>query len=147
MAMESGEAAGIVVAKLDRLSRSLKTSPTASRGAQGGRWRLVPLDLGVDLSAALGELMANVLASPAQWKRRIFGPGDETGSRRAPRWPECAPGRCRAPDRQFLPGRAGISVRYRGGARSGVQLPFRHASPRAPARPQRELVMEGGRRQ
>ncbi len=72
-AVESGEAAGIVVAKLDRLSRSLKDFANLMARAQSGGWNLVALDLGVDLSTAAGEFMANVMASAAQWERRIIG--------------------------------------------------------------------------
>lgn len=72
-AVESGEAAGIVVAKLDRLSRSLKDFANLMARAQAGKWNLVALDLGVDLSTPAGEFMANVMASAAQWERRIIG--------------------------------------------------------------------------
>lgn len=72
-AVENGNAAGIVVAKLDRLSRSLKDFADLMARAQAGGWNLVALDLGVDLSTAAGEFMANVMASAAQWERRIIG--------------------------------------------------------------------------
>jgi DNA invertase Pin-like site-specific DNA recombinase len=72
-AIETGEAAGMVVAKLDRLSRSLKDFAELMSRAQSQRWNLVALDLGVDLSTAAGEFMANVMASAAQWERRIIG--------------------------------------------------------------------------
>lgn len=72
-AVESGEAAGIVVAKLDRLSRSLKDFANLMARAQVGKWNLVALDLGVDLSTPAGEFMAGVMASAAQWERRIIG--------------------------------------------------------------------------
>lgn len=73
MAVESGEAAGIVVAKLDRLSRSLADFANLMARAQAAGWNVVALDLGVDLSTAAGEFMANVMASAAQWERRIIG--------------------------------------------------------------------------
>jgi DNA invertase Pin-like site-specific DNA recombinase len=41
--------------------------------AQARRWNLVALDLGIDLATAAGEFMANVMASAAQWERRIIG--------------------------------------------------------------------------
>jgi DNA invertase Pin-like site-specific DNA recombinase len=71
--VESGGAGGIVVAKLDRLSRSLKDFASLMERAQSHGWNLVALDLGVDLSTAAGEFMANVMASAAQWERRIIG--------------------------------------------------------------------------
>jgi len=72
-AVETGKAAGIVVAKLDRLSRSLKDFADLMARAQSRGWNLVAIDLGVDLSTAAGEFMANVMASAAQWERRIIG--------------------------------------------------------------------------
>ena len=71
--VESGGVGGIIVAKLDRLSRSLKDFASLMERAQNGGWNLVALDLGVDLSTAAGEFMANVMASAAQWERRIIG--------------------------------------------------------------------------
>jgi DNA invertase Pin-like site-specific DNA recombinase len=41
--------------------------------AQARHWNLVALDLGIDLGTAAGEFMANVMASAAQWERRIIG--------------------------------------------------------------------------
>jgi DNA invertase Pin-like site-specific DNA recombinase len=72
-AVESGAASAIVVAKLDRLSRSLGDFASLMARAQAGRWNLVALDLGIDLATAAGEFMANVMASAAQWERRIIG--------------------------------------------------------------------------
>jgi DNA invertase Pin-like site-specific DNA recombinase len=72
-AVEKGTAAGIVVAKLDRLSRSLKDFATLMERAQKKGWNLVALDLGVDLSTPAGEFMANVMGSAAQWERKLIG--------------------------------------------------------------------------
>lgn len=72
-AVENRDAGGIVVAKLDRLSRSLGDFANLMARAQAGGWNLVALDLGVDLASAAGEFMANVMASAAQWERRIIG--------------------------------------------------------------------------
>ncbi len=72
-AVETGAAAGIVVAKLDRLSRSLADFASLMARAQAAGWNLVALDLGIDLASAAGEFMANVMASAAQWERRIIG--------------------------------------------------------------------------
>lgn len=72
-AVESGRAGAIVVAKLDRLSRSLADFAGVMVRAQAGGWNLVALDLGIDLSTAAGEFMAHVMASAAQWERRIIG--------------------------------------------------------------------------
>jgi DNA invertase Pin-like site-specific DNA recombinase len=69
----SGRAGGIVVAKLDRLSRSLADFAALMEEAQRAGWNLVALDLGIDLATPSGEFMAGVMASAAQWERRIIG--------------------------------------------------------------------------
>lgn len=71
--VQQGRAAGIVVAKLDRLSRSLVDFAGLMALAQDQGWNLVALDLGIDLSSPAGEFMAGVMASAAQWERRIIG--------------------------------------------------------------------------
>jgi DNA invertase Pin-like site-specific DNA recombinase len=40
--------------------------------AQSERWNLVALDMNIELSTPAGEFMAHVLASAAQWERRII---------------------------------------------------------------------------
>lgn len=69
----SGQAEVMVVAKLDRLSRSLLDFAEIMRRAQAEGWNLVALDLGIDLSTPAGEFLASVMASAAQWERRIIG--------------------------------------------------------------------------
>src|SRR5690242_14285593 len=59
----SGEVSGIVVAKLDRLSRSLVDFATLLSEAQAKGFNVVALDLGVDLSTPAGEFLASVMAS------------------------------------------------------------------------------------
>lgn len=63
---------GIVVAKLDRLSRSVADFAGVLKLAAGRQWSLVALDLGVDTSTPTGELVANVMMSVAQWERRVI---------------------------------------------------------------------------
>lgn len=72
-ACRSGEASGILVAKLDRLSRSLVDFAALLVEAQAKDFNVVALDLGVDLSTPAGEFLASVMASAAQWERRIIG--------------------------------------------------------------------------
>lgn len=72
-AVESGRAGALVVAKLDRLSRSLLDFAALMERAQRRGWNLVALDLGIDLSTPAGEFLASVMASAAQWERRIIG--------------------------------------------------------------------------
>jgi DNA invertase Pin-like site-specific DNA recombinase len=70
--LRTGLATGIIVAKLDRLSRSLLDFARLMATAQKEGWNLVALDLGIDLSTPAGEFMAGVMASAAQWERRII---------------------------------------------------------------------------
>jgi DNA invertase Pin-like site-specific DNA recombinase len=72
-AVENGEATTLVVAKLDRLSRSLVDFAALMERARAKGWNLVALDLGIDLSTPAGEFLASVMASAAQWERRIIG--------------------------------------------------------------------------
>lgn len=70
--VESGAAGTLIVAKLDRLSRSLLDFASLMKRAQDRGWNLVALDLGIDLSTPAGEFLASVMASAAQWERRII---------------------------------------------------------------------------
>lgn len=70
--VERGDAGTLIVAKLDRLSRSLLDFASLMKRAQDVGWNLVALDLGIDLSTPAGEFLASVMASAAQWERRII---------------------------------------------------------------------------
>ena len=72
-AVEAGRAEGLVVAKLDRLSRSLLDFAALMERARKRGWNLIALDLGVDTSTPAGEMMASVLATFAQFERRLIG--------------------------------------------------------------------------
>ena len=63
----------LVVAKLDRLSRSLLDFAGLMETSRKQGWALVALDLGVDTSTASGEMVANVMATFAQFERRLIG--------------------------------------------------------------------------
>lgn len=63
----------LVVAKLDRLSRSLLDFVALMDRARKGRWALVALDIGVDMTTPQGEMVANVMASFAQFERKLIG--------------------------------------------------------------------------
>ena len=58
-----GAADGIVVAKLDRLSRSLIDFAGLLEDARKRGYNVAALDLGVDLSTPAGEMLANVMAT------------------------------------------------------------------------------------
>jgi DNA invertase Pin-like site-specific DNA recombinase len=67
------EAGALVVAKLDRWSRSLPDFAATMQRAKRERWAFVALDLGVDTTTATGRLVANVMASVADWEREMIG--------------------------------------------------------------------------
>ena len=71
-AVRGGEAAGLIVAKLDRLSRSVIDAAQTIERARREGWNLVALDLGVDFSTAAGEAMAHMTAVFAQLERRLI---------------------------------------------------------------------------
>lgn len=70
--LRAGRAAGLVIAKLDRLSRSLIDFAALMERARREGWALVSLDLGVDTSTPQGEMLANVMATFAQFERRLI---------------------------------------------------------------------------
>jgi DNA invertase Pin-like site-specific DNA recombinase len=72
-ALRRGDADAVVVAKLDRLSRSVVDAGRLLEEARRRGYNIVALDLGLDLSTPTGELVANVLAAVAQWERRMIG--------------------------------------------------------------------------
>jgi DNA invertase Pin-like site-specific DNA recombinase len=72
-AMASGDADVLIVAKLDRLSRSLVDFAQLMMTAQQQGWSVDALDIGVDTSSINGELIANIVMALAQWERRIIG--------------------------------------------------------------------------
>lgn len=72
-AVETGVAAALVVAKLDRLSRSVQDAFGLLDRARRASWSLVAADLGVDTSTPAGEAMANVMATFGQLERRMIG--------------------------------------------------------------------------
>jgi DNA invertase Pin-like site-specific DNA recombinase len=71
--VKSHHASALVVAKLDRLSRSLLDFSTLMVRSQKEGWALVILDLGVDTTTPSGEMIANVMATFAQFERRLIG--------------------------------------------------------------------------
>jgi DNA invertase Pin-like site-specific DNA recombinase len=71
-ACRSGAVGGIVVAKLDRLTRSVVDLSKLVADAGKRNYNVVVIDIGLDLSTPHGNLVANLLASVAQWEREII---------------------------------------------------------------------------
>lgn len=67
--LQRGDA--VVVARLDRLARSVVDFGALITESQRCGWSIVVLDQQLDTSTANGRLVANVLASVAQWEREI----------------------------------------------------------------------------
>jgi DNA invertase Pin-like site-specific DNA recombinase len=70
--LASGDASALVVAKLDRLSRSMVDFAKIMATAQEESWALVALDVNVDTTTPSGEAMAHMLATFAQFERRLI---------------------------------------------------------------------------
>lgn len=71
--LSTGQAQVLVVAKLDRLSRSILDFAGIMRKAKDEGWSLVALDLGVDTGTPNGRLIANIIMSMAEWERELIG--------------------------------------------------------------------------
>ena len=71
-ALDSGQASVLVTAKLDRLSRSVLDFASLMARAEREGWAIVVLDVNVDTSTPSGEMMAHVVASFAQYERRLI---------------------------------------------------------------------------
>jgi DNA invertase Pin-like site-specific DNA recombinase len=72
-ALKRREASALVVAKLDRLSRSLPDFGATLNLAKRQRWALVALDVNVDMTTPAGRLVANIIASVAEWESATIG--------------------------------------------------------------------------
>ena len=72
-ALARGEASVLVVAKLDRLSRSVQDFSMLMNRARREGWELVVVDLAIDTTTPSGALMANVMASFAEYERQLIG--------------------------------------------------------------------------
>jgi DNA invertase Pin-like site-specific DNA recombinase len=77
--LASGQGDGLVVAKLDRLSRSIVNAANMIEAAQAHGWSLSVLDLGVDLTTAAGRMMAVNLVNFAQYERELISERTKAG--------------------------------------------------------------------
>jgi DNA invertase Pin-like site-specific DNA recombinase len=67
-----GRADGLVVAKLDRASRSLVDVTRLIDWFQRAGAEFVALDVGLDTSTPSGKLVANIMASVGEWERETI---------------------------------------------------------------------------
>jgi DNA invertase Pin-like site-specific DNA recombinase len=65
--VRSGQAAGIVAAKLDRITRNVGDLNRLLHEANENGWNLVACDLGLDLNSRTGKLTAQILGAVAEW--------------------------------------------------------------------------------
>lgn len=77
--IEANGADALVVAKLDRLSRSTVDFGQLVERAKANGWAVVVLDMELDMTTAVGEVVANVLMSFAQFERRLIGERTRAG--------------------------------------------------------------------
>ncbi len=70
--LDSGDADVLVVAKLDRLARSMARFTSLLERADKADWSIVILDVDVDTTTSSGRLMANVMGSVAEWERMVI---------------------------------------------------------------------------
>lgn len=75
----AGDATGLVVAKLDRLTRSVGDFAALLDWFSNAEATLLALDLGIDTSTPGGRLVANVFASVAEWEREVIGARTKEG--------------------------------------------------------------------
>jgi DNA invertase Pin-like site-specific DNA recombinase len=78
-AIANRTADGLVVAKLDRLSRSVIDFAALLEWFERVGAVLLALDLAIDTSTPSGRLIANVFASVAQWEREVIGERTRAG--------------------------------------------------------------------
>ncbi|GGF13032.1 recombinase family protein [Williamsia phyllosphaerae] len=70
--LAAGLADGLVVAKMDRISRSLLHAVEILDMARSQGWALVVLDLGVDLTTPAGRALAGTMAVFAEFERELI---------------------------------------------------------------------------
>ncbi|MCQ9367302.1 recombinase family protein [Brevibacterium sp. 91QC2O2] len=71
--VESTTADVLIVAKLDRLSRSIVQGGQVIDRARRRGWQLVALDLGLDMTSPAGEMVAGCILAASQYERRMIG--------------------------------------------------------------------------
>lgn len=71
--LESHEVDGLMVVKLDRLSRNVKDLDTLINRYFINGWHLLSVQENIDTATAAGRMVLNVLMSVSQWEREAIG--------------------------------------------------------------------------
>ena len=71
-AVQSGRAAALLAAKLDRISRSVLDTASMMEQARRACWELITCDLAIDTSTPAGEATASMMAVFSQLERRLI---------------------------------------------------------------------------
>ena len=77
--LATGQTDGLVVAKMDRLARSVGHAVDVLNLAKAQGWSLVVLDLGVDLTTPAGRAMAQMMAVFAEFERELISQRTKDG--------------------------------------------------------------------
>jgi len=70
--LKSGELEVLIVAKLDRLSRSVIDLCSILELSEKQGWSIILLDLGIDTTTPAGRVQAQVIAAFAEYERRLI---------------------------------------------------------------------------
>lgn len=81
--LAAGEADVLVVAKLDRLSRSVSDFAAILARTQVEGWALNICDLGVDTTTPSGKMVAQIMMVLAEWEREMIGDRTKSALRMA----------------------------------------------------------------
>lgn len=71
--MKAGKYHGLMVSKLDRLSRNMEDGTRLLADSQRQGWRIICLDLGVDTATIMGAGMYNMALNFAEIERKFIG--------------------------------------------------------------------------
>jgi DNA invertase Pin-like site-specific DNA recombinase len=84
--LRAGDADGVVVARLDRLSRSLRDAVNLFAKAEQEGWQIHSLNERLDTSSPSGRFVCHVLAAMAEWEREIAAERTRASATSSPRW-------------------------------------------------------------
>lgn len=72
-ALDNGQAAAVLVTKLDRLTRSVRDLSHLLEKYFGTKYALLSVAEKVDTSSAAGRMILNIMATVSQWEREVIG--------------------------------------------------------------------------